>query len=86
MAGDFWPNDTGLRFAAERGVDVDAQVPAFIAYWQGRSGAGAVSPDWQARWRTWCIKDREFRSGRSSRVTRTDGKEARLRFLMGGGS
>lgn len=83
---DFVPNETGMGFAAARGVDVAAQVPAFIAYWRGRSGKGALSPDWQARWRTWCIKDQEFRTGRSTRVVRGSRSEAVAWFLGGRGS
>jgi DNA-binding transcriptional ArsR family regulator len=79
---DWFPDLAGVEFAMARGVALEAQVEAFRSYWQGQAGARARSPDWSARWRTWCIKDQEFRTGRSQRVLGRADRADRVDFLL----
>lgn len=55
---DFYPDATGIAFAAKRGVVVDAELESFRNYHTAR---GTTMKDWQAAWRTWCGKAVEFR-------------------------
>ena len=47
---DFSPNDVGMARAAEKFIDVQAELDKFRNY---HAAKGSVMADWQAAWRTW---------------------------------
>ena len=47
---DFYPDETGLDKAREKGLSVAVQLTKFVDYHVGK---GSVMADWQAAWRTW---------------------------------
>ena len=47
---DFTPNDVGVARAAEKFLDVQAELEKFRNY---HAAKGSVMADWQAAWRTW---------------------------------
>lgn len=47
----FRPDPAGLLFAAERGVNVLVEWPAFRAH---HIRARSMMVDWDAAWRVWC--------------------------------
>jgi hypothetical protein len=55
---DFTINEVGLKFAADRGVDAQAELPKFINF---HTAKGSVMLDWQAAWRTWAGNARPTR-------------------------
>lgn len=55
MPPGFSPNETGLRLAAERGLDVGHELQRFCDWHAAR---GSLMADWQAAWRTWVGKAR----------------------------
>ena len=46
----FYPDETGLDKAREKGLSVAVQLTKFVDYHVGK---GSVMSDWQAAWRTW---------------------------------
>lgn len=83
---DWQPTEVDAAFARQRGVPL-SEVEAFRSYWQGRSGSAATSPNWSARWRTWCMRWVEYR-GRDAARARTagGGRDGALAFLARGGA
>ncbi len=72
---DWQPTEIDRQFAAKRDVPL-REVEAFRSYWQGVSGAKGTSPDWSARWRTWCMRYVEFsQRGGGSRGSRQSAVE-----------
>lgn len=57
MPLDFFPDETGLKSAADKGVRVDVELPKFKDF---HTGKGSVMLDWQAAWRTWCSNAKQF--------------------------
>lgn len=47
---DFYPNETGINAAGQKGINVAIELEKFRNYHQGK---GSVMADWQAAWRTW---------------------------------
>lgn len=52
------PDEAGLAFAREAGVNADIQLGKFRTYWQGK-GALKRPQDWQACWRTWIANEHQ---------------------------
>ena len=50
IPAEFYPDETGIRKAEERGVSVAVELQKFADYHKGK---GSVMADWQAAWRTW---------------------------------
>ena len=50
LPDDFSPNEVGLAKAAEKHIDVQAELAKFRNYHEAK---GSVMADWQAAWRTW---------------------------------
>lgn len=66
LPADFVPNETGLRYAEERGVQIEAELKSFANWHQAK---GTLFKDWQAAWRTWCDKAVEFgRAGHNGKA------------------
>ncbi len=57
MPDDFEPNETGIRYAAERHVSVAEEIQRMRNWAESN---GVLRLDWQATWRTWCDKAVEF--------------------------
>lgn len=58
---DFTINDTGIKYANERGVNITTELDGFRNYHEAK---GTTFKDWQAAWRTWC--DNAVKFGRAS--------------------
>lgn len=57
---DFWPDTTGQnKFRESAGTDLRAAVEHFIDYWRGK---GEPRKDWDATWRTWCARGKQYQS------------------------
>jgi len=72
LPSDFVPNETGVAYAEQRGVQIESELKAF-ANWH--TAKGTLFKDWQAAWRTWCDKAVEFGragNGRASPGTKFD--------------
>ena len=54
---DFEPNETGLAYAQQRGVNLPTELQSFCNHHRAK---GTTLKDWQAGWRTWCDKAVEF--------------------------
>lgn len=50
LPDDFYPDETGVEFAAERGVDLKTQLEQFKNF---HAAKGSTFKNWQAAWRTW---------------------------------
>lgn len=60
IPADWEPDEKGIAYANERGVNIDQEVPAF----RNRNIAkGELMADWAAAWRTWC--DNQVKWGRA---------------------
>lgn len=57
MPLNFFPDETGLKSAADKGVRVDLELQKFKDF---HAGKGSVMLDWQAAWRTWCSNAKQF--------------------------
>lgn len=62
MPDDFCPNETGLKYAESRGLDVNTEISSFKNH---HTAHATKFRDWQAGWRTWCDKAVSF--GRSKK-------------------
>ena len=62
---DFFPDETGLKVAASKGVSADAELQKFKDF---HAAKGSVMLDWQAAWRTWCNNAKQF----APRFTQTE--------------
>ncbi len=70
MPDDFMPNETGIRYAEDRHVDVQSEMQK-MRNWVEQNRVLRV--DWQATWRTWCDKAVEFgRAGKQINGSRTE--------------
>ena len=47
---DFYPDETGVEYAADRGVDLKTQLEQFKNF---HTAKGSTYKNWQAAWRTW---------------------------------
>jgi hypothetical protein len=63
LPDEFDVNETGRRFAEERGIDLHRELQGFKDY---HAAKGTRFADWQAAWRTWCNNAVKFSGGRSS--------------------
>lgn len=57
IPADWSLTDELRQKAIEIGVPpgaVDTEADQFRDHWKGASGKGSTSPDWPAKWRTWC--------------------------------
>lgn len=61
IAAGWQPSPDDREFAEARGVNITAEAERFLYYHQER---GTLSANWQASWRTWCLRSVEF--GRAS--------------------
>lgn len=50
IPADFYPNETGVSAAEQKGINVAVELEKFRNYHQAK---GSVMLDWQAAWRTW---------------------------------
>lgn len=50
LPGDFYPNETGLSKAADKGLSVAVELTRFLDF---HIAKGSLMADWQAAWRTW---------------------------------
>lgn len=50
IPADFYPNETGVNAAEQKGINVAVELEKFRNYHQAK---GSVMLDWQAAWRTW---------------------------------
>jgi uncharacterized protein YdaU (DUF1376 family) len=64
MPDDFYPNETGLRYASERGIAVAEELQSLRNWAESKR---VVRADWQATWRTWCDNAVKFGRGGGSR-------------------
>lgn len=60
LAPDFKPSDTHGKLAAELGLSVEEELDRFRDYWAAKAGREAVKADWNAAFRTWLRKARDF--------------------------
>lgn len=61
LPDDFAINDTGVKYANGRGVNITTELDGFRNYHEAK---GTTFKDWQAAWRTWC--DNAVKFGRAS--------------------
>jgi len=54
---NFQPDATGIVFAEQRGIALETEVENFRNWHQAK---GSLMVNWQAAWRTWCGKARQF--------------------------
>lgn len=54
---EFYPNETGVRYAEEHRVNLATELQSFRNHHLAK---GTTFKDWQAAWRTWCDKAVEF--------------------------
>ncbi len=57
LAVDFRPDETGMGYAAERGLQFEQELQSFKNHHLAK---GTKFRDWQAGWRTWCDKAMKF--------------------------
>jgi hypothetical protein len=57
----FWPDETGMRVAAENGMSSDDIRREVTAMLDRAKRDSALYADWQAAWRTWCRNFQRFR-------------------------
>lgn len=50
LPDDFYPDETGVEYAADRGVDLKTQLEQFKNF---HTAKGSTYKNWQAAWRTW---------------------------------
>ncbi len=67
MPDDFAPNETGIRYANERGVHIAEEIQRMRNWAESN---GVLRLEWQATWRTWCDKAVEF--GRAGKPAARD--------------
>lgn len=58
----FVPNDKGLAFARDRGLDWDRTLEEFRDYHVAKASKFS---DWDAAWRTWCRKAAQFKAAKA---------------------
>lgn len=63
---EWQPDAAGLKFAADRRVNANAEVPKFRDY---HAAKGNLMADWAAAWRTWCGNAQAFARGPSLPLT-----------------
>lgn len=72
------PTQAGLNFAAERNVNISAQIPKFIDH---HTANGKAMADWDAAWRTWCRNEIGWRpNGQAGKPTSMDATQAIMSF------
>jgi len=76
---DFQINETGLKYAKERGVNVATQLQAFLNHHQAKA---TKLKDWQAGWRVWCDKSVEFGRSPGKVEDNQETKEQRMARLL----
>lgn len=59
---DFQPDEAGVQLASELGIDIKLELVKFTDHHLAR---GTSMKDWQAAWRTWARKAREFQAPRA---------------------
>lgn len=86
LPADFYPNDTGIRYAEERRINVAVELTSFTNWHKAK---GTTLKDWQAGWRTWCDKAVEFGRAGISAPAKTQhqiNQEATARAFFGSSS
>ena len=73
----FYPDETGIRKAEERGISVAVELQKFSDYHKGK---GSVMADWQAAWRTWMGNASQFQPAK----TRQSAQAQTIDALTGG--
>lgn len=81
LPDDFYPDQTGLNAAGQKGVDVAVELQKFRDY---HSARGSVMLDWQAAWRTWVGNARPALVSKQSALEARNAEVAR-RFLASQG-
>lgn len=87
IKADWQPNQRDRDFAAERGIDADAEIQGFR---DNHTAKGSLMVDWSAAWRTWIGNAVKFRvrSGGGARPGKTDwlhqraGRPGRVGWLV----
>lgn len=90
MPADFYPNETGVRYAEERRINIAIELQGMRNWAESKR---VLRSSWQATWRTWCDKAVEFgRAGvqangarASPSQSRDDGRRQVLEVLTGAG-
>lgn len=57
MPADFYPNETGVRYAEDRGINIAIELQGMRNWAESKR---VLRSSWQATWRTWCDKAVEF--------------------------
>jgi hypothetical protein len=60
LPDDFKPNETGLKLAADSGINAERELAKFRDH---HTAKGSTFKDWQAAWRTWVGKAVDFGRG-----------------------
>ncbi len=60
LSEDWQPDNDGLNYATERGLDILETLTDFRLYWLARAGAGATKTDWGLTWMSWCRKQQKW--------------------------
>lgn len=64
---DWQPDDAGIAYATDRGVNVSLELPAFRNH---HIAKGSLMADWPHAWRTWC--DNQVKWGKAPGRTNAD--------------
>jgi hypothetical protein len=57
------PDDAGVEFAKQLGLDPVWAADMFRDYWLAEASPRASKKDWGAAWRRWCRREVEYRGG-----------------------
>jgi hypothetical protein len=57
LPDNFYPDETGVKYAEERNVNIAKELETFKNY---HIAKGTTMKSWQAAWRTWCGKAVEY--------------------------
>lgn len=63
IPADWTVNPKGAEFARAKGMsddDIAREAEHFRSHWTAAPGRAGLKRDWDAAWRTWCIKWQEF--------------------------
>jgi hypothetical protein len=76
---DFFPNETGIAFANERKLDIKEELVSFENFHRAK---GDTMADWQAAWRTWCMKAVKFRKAWPAHSIARDDRAAKRQEVL----
>lgn len=87
LPADFFPNETGVAYAEQRGIGLAIELESFRNWHHAK---GSTMKDWQAAWRTWCDKAVQFGRANGARAspktpTRDEARREVMRVLTGKG-